>query len=175
MDSWGTPLPFPERFDMQGTFDATPWLTAPFAWDHLEETLGWGNIRRSSAEVLDEGCELVAGRLRHFVEDPLPDVGQPVGAHAAAASSRVTGDHDPGRGRARVRFMDSTGVVAAFTSFDGRGYLRLSAHAYTTIDDFERLASVGIPQLHRWSEPSRERSEGLNPKEPKEEQCKESS
>ena len=152
IDSWGTPLPFPTRFDTQGTVDATPWILAPFAWKYLEGSLGWDSIRRTSTRVLDEGCTVVARSLEHLVSDPLPDVGQPMGPLRLLRLPGNLGATIPDADRLRVPFMDATGVVAAFTSFDGKGYLRLSAHAYTTIHDFNQLASVGIPQLQRWSE-----------------------
>lgn len=57
----------------------TPWLAAPFAWRHLDETVGWAAIRERSRRVLDEGSVVVAQALRDIVDDPLPDVGQPVG------------------------------------------------------------------------------------------------
>lgn len=151
IDSWGTPLPFPERFDTQGTLDATPWVTAPFAWTYLDDALGWDRIRQTSAQILAEGCDVVARRLERCVAEPLPDVGQPVGPIRLLSLPTGLGATIADADALRVPFMDATGVVAAFTSFDGRGYLRLSAHAYTTIDDFDRLASVGIPQLEQWS------------------------
>lgn len=152
IDSWGTPHPFPDRFDSQGTFDATPWLTAPFAWEYMEEMLGWDHIRQTSTATMDQGSTLVALSLDQIVEDPLPDVGQPVGPMRLLRLPGKLGATIPDADSLRVPFMNSTGVVAAFTSFEGEGYLRLSSHAYTTIEDFEHLAISGIPQLHRWAE-----------------------
>ena len=51
----------------------------------------------------------------------------------------------------RVPFSDQTGLAVSFTSFEGIGYLRLSAHVYTSVHDFTYLATVGIPLLHQWS------------------------
>lgn len=152
IDSWGTPLPFPERFDTQGTFDSTPWVMAPFAWKYLEEAVGWDSIRETSTAVLDAGCTVVARSLEKWVAEPLPDVGQPVGQLRLLRLPGKLGATITDADALRVPFMDATGVVAAFTSFDGKGYLRLSAHAYTTSHDFDQLASVGIPQLQQWSE-----------------------
>lgn len=151
IDSWGAPHPFPVRFDHAGTFDATPWLTAPFAWRHLDETVGWAEVRRASARLLDEGTAVVAAALEGLVDVPVPDVGQPVGplrlVGLPTGLGRGIGEADA----LRVPFSDTTGIAVAFTSFEGVGYLRLSAHAYNALDDYQYLATVGIPLLHQWS------------------------
>ncbi len=151
IDSWGAPLAFPERFDHNGTMDVTPWLTAPFAWHYLDDTYGWPDLRAGARTLLDQACEVVADALDGMVDDPLPDVGQPVGPLRLV---RLPGDlgstHDEADAL-RVPFGDATGIACAFTEFAGRGYLRLSAHAYNTIEDYEYLAEVGIPLLHEWS------------------------
>lgn len=151
IDSWGAPLAFPERFDHNGTMDVTPWLTAPFAWRYLDETLGWATLRKGAGDLLDQACAVLAAALDTVVDDPLPDVGQPVGPLRLV---RLPGDlgstHDEADAL-RVPFGDATGIACAFTEFRGRGYLRLSAHAYNTIEDYQYLADVGIPLLERWS------------------------
>lgn len=152
IDSWGTPLAFPERFDIQGTFDATPWIVAPVAWTYLDDIFGWDNIRQTSSSVLDEGCTRVARSIDQGDADPLPNVGQPVGPIRLLVLPEGLGTTIADADALRVPFMDTTGVVAAFTSFDGKGYLRLSAHAYTTAADFDQLESVGMPLLIQWSQ-----------------------
>ncbi|MGV8845102.1 aminotransferase class V-fold PLP-dependent enzyme [Tessaracoccus sp.] len=151
IDSWGSPMPFPERFDHNGTLDITAWLTAPFAWRHLEETIGWSQVRDHARTVMNQGCALVAEALSDFVEDPQPDVGQPVGPLRLLRLPGTLASTHPAADALRVPFGDATGIAAAFTNFDGKGYIRLSAHAYTSIHDFAHLAKVGIPLLHAWS------------------------
>lgn len=151
IESWGTPHPYPHRFDSQGTLDLTQWVSAPFAWSYLDERLGWEEIRRDSAALMDAGCALVARELGGILADPLPDVGQPVGPMRLLRLPEPLGDTHPGADGLRVPFMNEAAAVVAFTNFKGRGYLRLSTHAYNTLDDFEHLATVGIPLLHRWS------------------------
>ncbi len=175
IDSWGTPLAFPERFDVQGTLDATPWITAPLAWEYMEESFGWDTIRQTSSAILDEGCDTVARSLRRWVEDPLPDVGQPVGPMRLLRLPGQLGGTISDADALRVPFMDATGVVAAFTSFDGRGFIRLSSHIYTIVHDFEQFASIGIPLLRQWSESLPLTITRSNPKLRKEQLWQESS
>lgn len=151
IDSWGSPNPFPERFDHNGTLDITAWLTSPFAWTHLDEALGWSQIRDHARAVMDEGCALVAEALKGLVEDPRPDVGQPVGPMRLLRLPGTLASTHPEADALRVPFGDATGIAVAFTNFEGTGYIRLSAHAYTSIHDFKYLATVGIPLLHEWS------------------------
>ncbi|GDY53472.1 hypothetical protein SVIO_040950 [Streptomyces violaceusniger] len=46
------------------------------------------------------------------------------------------------------RIAADTGCETAITSWDGRGFLRLSAHLYNTVSDYERLAEH-LPGLLR--------------------------
>ena len=151
IDSWGATEAYPARFDHGGTQDVTPWLAAPFAWRHLDETVGWAAIRERSRRVLDEGSVVVAQALRDIVDDPLPDVGQPVGPmrlfRLPAGLGRTREEADA----LRVPFSDRTGTAVSFTSFGGSGFLRLSSHVYTSVHDFAHVATVGIPLLHQWS------------------------
>jgi isopenicillin-N epimerase len=151
IDSWGSPLPFPDRFDHNGTLDITAWLTAPFAWQHIEDTIGWANVRHQSGELLDRAVQVVSDALEGLADVVTPDVGQPVGPMRLLGLPGALGSTHAGADGLRVPFGDATGIAAAFTNFESRGYLRLSAHAYNSIHDYEYLASVGIPLLHRWS------------------------
>ena len=160
IDSWGAGLDYPERFDHLGTLDLTAWLVAPFAWTHLEEQVGWDIIRKRSARMADAGLSRLVAALDGIVADPVPDVGQPVGPMRLL---RLPGSLGASREEAdalRIPFGELTGVALAFTSFEGRGHLRFSTHIYTTTDDFEHLARVGIPLLHRWA---RKKNQGDQP------------
>ncbi|MBK7819687.1 MAG: aminotransferase class V-fold PLP-dependent enzyme [Tessaracoccus sp.] len=151
IDSWGAKEPFPARFDHGGTQDLTPWLTAPFAWRHLDETVGWAVVRERSRRVLDEGGAVVAQALAAIVDDPLPDVGQPVGPMRLFRLPGGLGRTREEADALRVPFCDTTGAAVSFTSFGGSGYLRLSSHVYTSVHDFVHVATVGVPLLHQWS------------------------
>jgi isopenicillin-N epimerase len=51
----------------------------------------------------------------------------------------------------RDRVARELGVEAAFTSFGGDGYFRLSAHVYNTAADYEHFAEVCVPALGAWA------------------------
>lgn len=151
IDSWGSPLPYPERFDHIGTLDITAWLTAPFAWEYIEDNIGWAHLRSTSSALADDAVEFVGRVLSGYVDDPIPEVGQPVGPMrllrlpGELGSSRLEAD------AMRIPFQEESGIAVSFTSFEHRGFLRLSAHIYNSLSDYQHLASVGIPLLHRWS------------------------
>ncbi|MFV0429494.1 MAG: aminotransferase class V-fold PLP-dependent enzyme [Arachnia sp.] len=151
VDSWGARDSYPRRFDHTGTADVSAWLTAPFAWDHVEAGVGWDTLRRDCTALLDAGAAMVASSLERHVADPLVDVGQPVGLMRLLKLPPHLADTLDQANALREPFWAATGIASAFTCFEGVGYLRLSSYLYNTIADYEYLAAVGIPLLHRWS------------------------
>jgi isopenicillin-N epimerase len=53
--------------------------------------------------------------------------------------------------RLRDRVVRELAVEAAFTSFGGIGYYRLSTHVYNTAEDFEHFAEHCVPVLCEWA------------------------
>ncbi|GAA2181659.1 aminotransferase class V-fold PLP-dependent enzyme [Brooklawnia cerclae] len=152
VDSWGTPLPFPERFDWQGTLDLTSYLTAAHSWELLEQTWGWGVLLEYQRHLADYGERIIADAFAEATgEDHRVDVGQPVNAiRLIRLPSGMATDHDSADAL-RDRFVAETDAEAAFTSFGGRGYLRISVHAYNTAGDLEEFAGRYVPLLVRWA------------------------
>ncbi|WP_435059605.1 aminotransferase class V-fold PLP-dependent enzyme [Streptomyces sp. bgisy060] len=152
IDSWGAPEPFPDRFDTQGTVDATSYLAAPAALGFIEDTWGWEKARTYTRELADHAERIVAEAFSDLTgQDCRVDVGMPVGAMrlvrlpAPLAATRAEAD------ALRDRVGRELGVAAAFTSFGGVGYLRLSTHVYNTAADFEYFAERCVPVLGAWS------------------------
>ncbi|MFI1032525.1 aminotransferase class V-fold PLP-dependent enzyme [Streptomyces sp. NPDC020951] len=152
IDSWGAAEPFPNRFDHQGTIDATGCLAAPTALEFIDDTWGWDTARRYMDELAEHGARVVAeafGRTGNPA-DPV-DVGMPVPGMRLVrlpdglGASRVAAD------ALRDRATVELGVEAAFTSFDGLGYLRLSAHVYNTPEDYEYFAEACVPVVEKWA------------------------
>lgn len=152
IDSWGAQLPFPERFDYTGTLDSTAWLVAPFAWRHIDGAVGWETVRQRTTALLDEGVARVAEALAAVMDgDPVADVGQPIGPQRLLRLPGGLGSTREAADGLRMSFSDATGMACAFSSFDGRGYVRLSAHLYNSPRDYAYFAEVGVPLLARWA------------------------
>ncbi|MFH0176951.1 aminotransferase class V-fold PLP-dependent enzyme [Streptomyces cacaoi] len=156
IDSWGAAEPFPDRFDHQGTLDATGFLAAPAALDFIDDTWGWDTARRYMDELADHGARVVAeafGRIG-APADPV-DVGLPVPGMRLVRLPEGLGTSRVAADALRDRATAELGVEAAFTSFDGLGYLRLSAHLYNTPDDYAYFAETCVPVVEKWAREAR--------------------
>lgn len=152
IDSWAAADPFPDRFDQQGTVDATAHLAAPASLDFVERTWGWPAARRYMDDLADYGARVIGAAFAEATGvDPSADVGMPVPGMRLVrlpdglAADRIEAD------ALRDRVARELGVEAAFTSFDGIGYLRLSAHVYNIAADYEYFAEDCVPVLGAWA------------------------
>ena len=156
IDSWGSPYPFPQRFDTQGTVDVTSYLAAATSLGFIEDMWGWSAARDYMTELADYAVEVVADAVTAITgEDSHVDVGMPVNAlrlvklPTGLATTHATADG------LRDRVSAELGVEGAFTSLDGIGYVRLSTHVYNTPEDFEHFAEHAVPVLARWADEER--------------------
>ncbi|MFF4397188.1 aminotransferase class V-fold PLP-dependent enzyme [Streptomyces sp. NPDC001480] len=152
IDSWGAGEPYPDRFDHQGTLDATSYLAAPTSLAFVERAWGWSAARRYMDRLVDYAGHVIGAAFEELTgEDSGADVGMPV------PGMRLVRLPD-GLGRSRIeadalrdRVARELAVEAAFTSFDGIGYLRVSAHVYNTPADYEYFAERCVPVLGDWA------------------------
>lgn len=164
IDSWGAADPYPDRFDQQGTVDATAYLAAPTALDFIERTWGWGDARRYMDGLADYGAHVIGTAFAELSgAGPGDDAGTRVDVGMPVPGMRLVRLPD-GLGSDRVdadalrdRVARALDVEAAFTSFGGIGYLRLSAHVYNTPADYEYFAEACVPVLGEWARAARER------------------
>ncbi|MFD9189306.1 aminotransferase class V-fold PLP-dependent enzyme [Streptomyces phaeochromogenes] len=152
IDSWGAPDPYPDRFDQQGTVDATGYLAASTALDFVDRTWGWDTARQYMDDLAGYAERLVGAAFAELGAVPgVVDVGMPVPGMRLVrlpeglAGSRIEAD------ALRDRAARELGVEAAFTSFDGIGYMRLSAHVYNTAADYEYFAEDCVPVIGEWA------------------------
>ena len=148
IDSWGNPLPYPERFDHQGTLDQTALLAATRSWDFIEETWGWPAAREYMEDLVSYGAAVIA----HAFEE-ITGLDHRAGAILTVPGLRLVRLPDglvtdsAGPNRLRDVMMREHGLQAAFTAHDGQGYVRLSAHVYNTPADYEEFAERIVPVL----------------------------
>ncbi|MFF3706559.1 aminotransferase class V-fold PLP-dependent enzyme [Streptomyces phaeochromogenes] len=152
IDSWGAPDPYPDRFDQQGTVDVTGYLAASTALDFVDRTWGWDTARQYMDDLAAYAERLVGAAFAGLGAVPgVVDVGMPVPGMRLVrlpeglAGSRIEAD------ALRDRAARELGVEAAFTSFDGIGYMRLSAHVYNTAADYEYFAEDCVPVIGEWA------------------------
>lgn len=129
----------PERFDMQGTYDYAPWIAAPESLRVLEE-LEWPVRRSQLSDLVDEGARVVAKALGTGVAEVV----------RPAATMRLVElpssvDLTKAEGL-KMRISRELKAEITLTGFDGRGFIRLSAHAYNSLRDYEEL-SERLPRV----------------------------
>ena len=150
IDSWAAREPYPERFDTQGTIDATTYLATPTAIEFIEAEFGWEAARTAMAERADAGAELIAEALRPYGdEDPLTPLPSPVPSMRLIRLPLGLGATREEADALRMDLLDEVGVETAFTSFRGIGYFRLSTHLYTEASDIEAFVERCVPAILR--------------------------
>ncbi|WP_328954453.1 aminotransferase class V-fold PLP-dependent enzyme [Kitasatospora purpeofusca] len=152
IDSWAAREPFPQRFDNQGTLDVTGYLAAPTALDFIQQTWGWETARGYLRKLADYAEETIGAAMAQLTgERATVDVGMPVNALRLVRLPAGLADTREDADALRDRVAAELGVEAAFTSFDGIGYFRLSTHVYNTPADFEYFAEHCVPALGDWA------------------------
>ncbi len=152
VDSWGVGKPYPANFDEQGTQDFTSWLAAPDALDAVEREIGWERVRADASELVERAADLVADAFAARTgQDHRVEVGTPAVPFRLVRLPGRLG-FGPGGGNAlRDRVLAEFSVECAFTAFGDEAFLRLSAHAYNTLDDYADFADRCVPALVEWS------------------------
>ena len=129
----------PERFDMQGTYDYVPWIAAPESLRVLAD-LDWPARRPQLTALVEEGAKILAKALGTGVADV---VHPPATMRLVELPSAV----DLSGGDAlKMRVSRELKAEITFTGFEERKFVRLSAHAYNSLADYEKL-SEGLPRV----------------------------
>jgi isopenicillin-N epimerase len=135
--SWGELDGFPSAFDRAGTADLTSWLAAPLALELLAG-LGWDRVRTHNSTLAAYGQEVVAEALGIPGGGLWADPG--LSMRVVPLPSGVATNEEAARSLAQ-QVSERLGAEVAITAWRGRGLLRLSAHAYNSPADYERLAT----------------------------------
>lgn len=163
IDSWGWALPFPERFDHQGTIDSTSWLSAATAFGELENEFGWDRIRSYTTTLADWAAQVIARALAEQSDvAPLVTPELAIGPMRLVALPTGLAATNDDANALRDECLRRLRIETAFTSFRGRGYLRLSAHAYNSAEDYLDFVERAVPWLAEISGDGRRRPPTLS-------------
>ena len=156
IDSWWPYEPYPLRFDMQGTLDQTSFLAAPFTIEYLDRMFGWDELRRFFDVMVAYGQQLIAAAFEQITgESHQVAIASPAPAMRLVRLPTPLGDNHDDADLLRNHVFEESKMEVAISSFDGVGYLRLSAHAYNTAADYEAFAERCVPLLCKWAREGR--------------------
>jgi isopenicillin-N epimerase len=140
--SWGEPFGFPSSFQDVGTQDLTAWLAAPKAL-RLLEGLDLARVRKHNVELAVAGQLEVARGLgldsAGLPRDPAVSM-QLVPLPAGVASTREKAE------ALQHRIGTEVAIEVAVTTWQGQGFIRMSAHVYNRPADYALLAAE-LPAL----------------------------
>jgi isopenicillin-N epimerase len=129
----------PERFDMQGTYDYVPWIAAPESLRVLAD-LDWPTRRPQLTTLVEEGARILAKSLGTGIAEV---VHPPTTMRLVELPSSV----DLSGGEAlKMRISRELKAEITFTGFEDRKFVRLSAHAYNSLSDYQKL-SEGLSRV----------------------------
>ena len=140
--SWGEPFGFPRSFQDVGTQDLTAWLSAPRAL-RVMEGLDLIKVRKHNVELAVVGqAEVARGMGLEAADLPRDSAVSmqlvPLPEGVASTPEEATALQD--------RIGTEVAVEVAVTSWNGRGFVRVSAHVYNCPADYTRLAPA-LPAL----------------------------
>jgi isopenicillin-N epimerase len=134
--SWGFGQSFTAAFDLVGTRDPSPHLTAPAAIHELER-IGFGAIAAYNHKLVWEGAQLLAERWGTRLVTPESMVGT-----MAAIPLPDCGIH-PGNAQAKRWSLCAEHDIEVHIGANEAGaWIRVGAQIYNGISDFERIGSV---------------------------------
>jgi len=151
---YNTPRPnrsrFHDEFDWQGTLDVTAWLAVPAAIRFCESLLpgGWPALQEHNRDLAGHARRLLCERFG--VEPPCPEA--MLGSMATLPLPDAFQEKEPGESRAVIARFDPL-QSALFEQHrievpllrwgaPARRWFRISAHAYNSLDEYERLADA---------------------------------
>ncbi|ASY36350.1 MULTISPECIES: aminotransferase class V-fold PLP-dependent enzyme [unclassified Streptomyces] len=137
VNSWGAPNPYPHRFDEQGTQDVTGWLAVPGSLAFFAERGGWDAARATMDRTVTAAQALLAEALHADLSGVT--VNEALAMRLIPLAPVLATDPDRAAALQR-RVAAELRCEVSITSWDGRGFLRLSAHVYNRPEEYEYLA-----------------------------------
>ena len=137
--SWGLDQGFTTEFDLPGTRDPSPHLTAPAALDFMRE-LGVEAVQRYNHSLAWEGAHRLAGRWNTELVAPE----SMVGTMATVMLPRAAGSTGDEAAALRDRLLFDDRIEVQMHAFEGRVHARISAQIYNDMADIDRLAEAVV-------------------------------
>lgn len=135
------------EFDWLGTFDPSAWLSVKAAIDFFRE-LGVERTRNANHRLVREARAMLSAELNFPL--PHPDSPEFYGSMAALEIPQLRGISPAARAELSARFHEVYGIEIPFMSLDGdRSWLRISAQAYNSFQDYEKLAAACRQEFSR--------------------------
>lgn len=137
--SWGLDLGFHAEFDLPGTRDPSPHLSAPAAIAFMRQ-LGVSAVRQYNHELVWNGARHLA--TRWGTEFVTPEA--MIGTMATVMLPEALGSTVDDAARVRDALLFGERIEVQVHDFRGRLYLRISGQVYIEPADIERLASAAL-------------------------------
>ena len=135
--SWGLDNGITAEFDLLGTRDPAPFLTAPFALDLIEE---WGGarLRGHNHDLVMEAATMVVEAFGRPMKTP----GDMVGPMVNVGLPRTFGTTKDEANALQYRLLNTHGIELPLFPDDGGLRMRISAQIYNDCSDIERLVTA---------------------------------
>ena len=133
--SWGLDQGFTTEFDLPGTRDPSPHLTAPAAITYMQE-LGVEAVQRYNHTLAWDGARHLAARWN--TEFVAPE--SMVGTLATVPLPPSAGSTEDAAATLRDRLLFEDRIEVQMHAGHGRLHARISAQIYNDMDDIDRLA-----------------------------------
>lgn len=135
--SWGLDQGFTAEFGWPGTRDPSPHLTAPAAFELMEE---WDveSVQRYNHELAWQGARLLAGRWSVTFDTPE----ELIGPMATVALPQRLGSTREDATRLRNALLFEDRIEVQVHAFREQLYVRISTQIYNDLTDVERLAAA---------------------------------
>jgi isopenicillin-N epimerase len=143
--SWSQPSGYPASVEFGGTLDYTAWLAAPTAL-HLMRTLGIDRVQHHNANLAAYGQRSIASALARLGHQA-PLIGDDsVSMRVVWLPPGVAPDRSAAADM-RLRLAAEHGIEVVVDSWQGHGFLRLSAQLYNRPEEYDLLADLLMPLL----------------------------
>ena len=129
-----------EEFNWQGTRDYTPWRCIPFVLDWVEARWGWEALRVHNHRLVVWAQDMLCDS---WGVDPLtPRDGRLLGSMATLELPNSIRDRHDSEKSLHDLLLREHSIEVPIMEWDGKLWLRISAQAYNTPDDYRRLDEV---------------------------------